>query len=100
MTLRAASRALRSVASRHDDDDETIALARIRGLHEKLSIADRELLTTCLQRPVDVEEVGVDAHALLWLVFYKLLAVWADPADRVWVRTTALGRSLLRGGGS
>jgi hypothetical protein len=35
-------------------------------------------------------------HEILWLVFHKLLAVWVDSADRVWVRTTALGKECVR----
>ena len=87
-----ASRALQ--LRTRDDDPEAARLARSRTLHERLSRKDRQLLVRCKFGPIDVETVGIDVHDALWLVAQKLLYVWVDPADRVWVRTSILGSSV------
>ena len=74
-----------------ESDADEADLARARGLHERLSASDRALLLKCKFAPVDVDRLDVDAHSVLWLVHQKLLSVWVDPMDRVFLRTSLLG---------
>jgi hypothetical protein len=74
-----------------------LALARAKGLSERLSVGDKSLLARAWSVPLDVETLDADLHQILWLVHYNLLGLWVDNADRVWIRTTAIGRDVTRG---
>lgn len=85
-------------------DPLDVDIARLKGLSGHLSVRDRELLFKAAELPLDVEKIRLgrdrdvqpDAYQLLWLVHHKLLEVWVDPRDRVWVRTTRLGLTVAR----
>lgn len=94
--LRSADYALRG--RRVEDID--LSLAAVKGLPERMTVGDKALLLRAWSPPVDVETlVDVDLHQVLWLVHYKLLALWVDGADRVWIRTTSLGREIVKPSG-
>jgi hypothetical protein len=73
-----------------------VCVAEASGLPERLTLADRALLLRTWDVPIDVEDVDADLHQVLWMMHYKLLAIWVDSADRVWIRATALGREIVR----
>jgi hypothetical protein len=77
-----------------EDDSEVAHLARVRGIHDRLSRFDQQILARCKFQPVDIDKLEIDVHGALWLVAQKMLDVWVDPADRVWVRTSILGSTV------
>lgn len=77
-----------------ESDADEADLARARTLHERLSRSDRALLLQCKFAPVDIDRLDVDAHSVLWLVYQKLMSVWVDPMDRVFIRTSILGSAV------
>lgn len=90
-----AAAALSRRTDKLDPLDES--LAGLRDLPGRLSPSDRELLAHARDVPVDVETLDADAFTLLWLVYYKLIDIWVDQGDRVWLRTTRLGEAVARG---
>ncbi len=92
-----ASKALQDYASDHDNAESILLLFKARELDTCLTARDYALLKLCGSKPVDVEALDAkDAHTLLWLVFYRLIKLWVDEHDRVWLRTTLAGRELLK----
>jgi hypothetical protein len=74
-----------------------LALAKVKGLPDRLTLRDKALILRTWDTPIDVDTlVDVDLHQALWLLHYQLLGVWVDSMDRVWLRTTALGREIVR----
>lgn len=101
--VRAASAALGKRAL----EEGELELAQVKGLPGRLTATDREILLAAWDAPLDVEAAErphshppevYSAHEILWLIFHKLLSVWVDGADRVWVRTTALGQQCVQPG--
>jgi hypothetical protein len=74
-----------------DDLDNAIAMQ----LHERLSRNDLGVLLVCW-KPQDVETMALSTHQLAWLVYYRLLSIRIDKAERMWIETTCLGRDLYR----
>lgn len=101
---RAAVAAAEAIGKCKLGDGELELATLVKGLPARLTSADREILLAAWSAPVDVETLfkphthpreGYSTHEILWLVFHKLLSLWVDGADRVWVRTTALGRACV-----
>lgn len=103
-----ASKAVAGAMGKRVLEEGTLELAQVTGLVGRLTSSDRDILLAAWDAPVDVESLGkphtyprevYTTSEILWLVFYKLLSVWVDGADRVWVRTTALGQECARPAG-
>jgi hypothetical protein len=77
-------------------DELDLATAQMKGLAGQLSVADRALLVRAHAIPLNVDDFEADAYQLLWMVFHKLVNIWVDPRDRVWVRTTRLGIEVAK----
>ena len=87
-----------ALAHRTDDANVDTEVAALFGLGDRLTGADRALLTNALAHPIDIDTIvpAPTAYQVLWLRHYDLLASWIDRQDRVWIRTTQVGLALIR----
>lgn len=92
--VRVQAAASAALAHREQLDPLDVSLAQLRDLSGRLPPSERALLKRAWRAPLDLADVDMDAETLGWLVYYNLVDLHVDRADRTWLRTTRLGHEV------